>query len=66
MNFDLTPEIIMDAIIRRDTTTDNPGFCIACGSEHEACEPDAQNYECMDCGAHKVFGAEEILLMGLV
>ncbi len=42
------------------------GFCIACGAMQEECEPDAREYKCDDCGADKVFGAEEIMLMGLV
>ena len=41
------------------------GFCVACGSEHDCVEPDARKYHCTDCGAHKVYGAEELMLMGL-
>ncbi len=44
------------------TTLDNPGFCTACGEEAEGCEPDAIKYECAFCGAHKVYGAEELLM----
>lgn len=55
---------IVDAIERASTGTDNPGFCLACGNEQEGCEPDARGYECEFCGAYKVYGAEEILLMG--
>jgi predicted RNA-binding Zn-ribbon protein involved in translation (DUF1610 family) len=40
------------------------GICTACGFEQEGVEPDARRYECEDCGAHKVYGAEELLLMG--
>jgi hypothetical protein len=36
----------------------NIGFCRACGAEHDSCEPDAQNYECYECGKFEVFGAE--------
>ena len=53
----------MDAIQRAQCGTDNPGFCLACGEEQEGCEPDARGYECEVCGAHRVYGAEEILLM---
>ena len=42
------------------------GFCIACGAERDTCEPDACEYECEECGANKVYGAEEIAIMGLV
>jgi hypothetical protein len=49
---------IMDAVERGDYT----GFCVACGSEQEGCEPDARNCECENCGKHSVFGAEELLI----
>lgn len=39
------------------------GFCVACGAEHYEVEPDARRYECDHCGKHKVYGAQEILLM---
>ena len=42
------------------------GFCIACGEPHECCEPDAKNYHCAACGQYKVYGAEEIIVMGLI
>ena len=42
------------------------GFCIACGAEHYSVEPDARNYPCEECGERKVYGAEELVLMGLV
>jgi hypothetical protein len=41
------------------------GFCIACGEETDGIEPDARNYHCDACNKPKVFGAPEILLMGL-
>jgi hypothetical protein len=42
------------------------GFCTECGAERECCEPDARNYECEECGAYEVYGAEELMIMGLV
>jgi len=45
---------------------DNGGFCIKCGAEHYGVEPDARGYECEECGRSSVYGAEEIMLMGLV
>ena len=39
------------------------GFCLNCGADREGCEPDARDYECYDCGAHKVYGAEEMLIV---
>ena len=43
---------------------DNLGFCVHCGEEQGGCEPDAENYECENCGALGVFGAEQILILG--
>jgi hypothetical protein len=43
--------------------TGNDGFCLNCGAEHDACEPDMRNAECESCGDHAVFGASEIMLM---
>ncbi len=64
MRTKISPARLNEAIERSCSSTDNPGFCLACGEEQEGCEPDARNYECEICGRHKVFGAEEILLMG--
>jgi hypothetical protein len=42
------------------------GFCRLCHSEHENCEPDARHYKCHCCKFMEVFGAEELLTMGLI
>lgn len=42
------------------------GFCVACASERECCEPDARCYSCEECGNKLVFGAQEIALRGWV
>ena len=42
------------------------GHCLACGEQADGCEPDACNYKCECCGECKVFGFEELLIMGLV
>ena len=55
---------ITAAIERQMFGLDNPGFCLSCGEEQEGCEPDARGYECESCGERKVYGAEEVLLMG--
>ena len=55
-------EIVIEAI----EMDDNLGFCLACGEEAYDVEPDADGYECENCGESRVFGAEEILLMGEV
>lgn len=53
---------VMEAAMRDDGT----GFCLACGFEQSCCEPDAENYECEDCGENKVYGAEQAILVGAV
>lgn len=42
------------------------GYCISCGSDRENCEPDTRQCKCEECGEFTVFGADEILFMGLV
>ena len=54
-----------DWIIAAVENDENAGFCLACGDECEGVEPDARRYECDACGAHKVYGAEELMIMGL-
>lgn len=41
------------------------GFCLACGEVVDAIEPDARKVECPCCGAAKVYGTEELVLMDL-
>ena len=41
------------------------GFCLACGKSQGGVEPDARKYKCECCGKEKVYGAEELMLMGL-
>lgn len=45
---------------------ENLGMCIACGYQQGAVEPDAENYECEDCGENKVMGVDNLLIMGYV
>ena len=42
------------------------GYCIKCGEEQENCEPDARKYPCESCETNTVYGAQELLMMGLV
>lgn len=53
----------MQACELRNTSLENPGFCLACGADADGCEPDARYYECDECGAKAVFGAEELAIM---
>jgi predicted RNA-binding Zn-ribbon protein involved in translation (DUF1610 family) len=55
----LSIEQVMDAV----ESGEDMGFCLACGAEAYGVEPDARKYKCEDCGANKVYGAEELLLM---
>jgi hypothetical protein len=57
--YPLTRKRVTDAV-KRD---DDSGFCLACGYEQDGVEPDARDYTCEECGAHKVYGAEELLMM---
>lgn len=61
MHKDITQQRVIDAI----EEDDNIGFCTACGAEQGNCEPDARRYECEECGKKTVYGAEELLLMGI-
>lgn len=42
---------------------DNRGFCLACGAEAYGVEPDMRKGECEECGEHRVYGAEEVMIM---
>ena len=53
---------VMEAVTESWNSCSNPGFCIECGYEQEGCEPDAEGYECEECGAMAVMGAENCLL----
>lgn len=55
-------ERVMEAVQESWTSCYNPGFCLECGYEQEGCEPDAEGYECEECGAFAVMGAENVLL----
>jgi hypothetical protein len=42
------------------------GFCLACGQTQFGVEPDARAYICESCGKNRVYGLEELLIMGVV
>lgn len=60
----VTEDRVIEACERRETTLDNPGICLACGADHDECEPDARNYRCEECDQPQVFDSDEILLSG--
>ena len=35
---------------------ENSGICYVCGAVQDGVEPDAEGYECHDCGKHAVGG----------
>ena len=45
---------------------DSEGLCVACGGSRGRCEPDAERYECEECGERQVYGVPQLLIMGLV
>lgn len=51
---------ILEAIERDDGT----GICIGCRHEQGQCEPRARALACEACGEHKVYGVQELVLMG--
>lgn len=62
----LHPTVTLDRVLElcesNLSALDDPGLCIACGAEAYGVEPDARKYKCEACGAHAVYGAEELLL----
>lgn len=52
-------ETVLD-MVRSDN---DEGACIDCGAEHDNIEPDAERYECSECGSRAVYGAEQLMLM---
>ena len=43
------------------------GYCLNCKEfTHYCCEPDADEYECPECGQHTVYGSLNLLMLGLV
>ena len=61
MQFKPCLEELMTAV----ESDDNAGFCLACGDDAYGVEPDARQYQCERCDARKVYGCEQLLIMGL-
>lgn len=57
--------IDIDRVLESIQDDEQVGFCINCGEERSGCEPDARKYECEGCGKSAVYGAEELILMGI-
>lgn len=58
-------KIKLEALLEAIESDDHMGFCLACGCEAYGVEPDAREYTCESCEKPKVYGAEEILMMGM-
>lgn len=56
----------MQTFTTEDVEAGNIGVCLACGAETYGVEPDAREYTCEACGAKKVYGLEEALVMGKI
>lgn len=62
----INPNVTLEAVMAAVEEDDNVGFCVKCGSEQYGCEPDMRNGECECCGEQAVYGAEELLVSGMV
>jgi predicted RNA-binding Zn-ribbon protein involved in translation (DUF1610 family) len=56
--------IDLDRLMEAVESDECVGFCTNCGEETDGVEPDARKYECPACGEKKVYGAQELLIMG--
>jgi Zn finger protein HypA/HybF involved in hydrogenase expression len=56
-------DLSLDRITMLIEEDENCGICRACGATAYGVEPDARRYECEECGASEVYGAEELLIM---
>lgn len=58
---DITEERYMEA------SENNEGYCPECEDfTSEFAEPDAEGYNCPECGCNSVVGAEQALLLGYI
>lgn len=58
--------VTIDQITEACERDDYTGICLRCGEEQGGCEPDASRYKCENCGAHSVYGAEQLAIMFFV
>jgi len=52
----------------QDACHDYEGYCKKCDeiTKFSGCEPDAEEYECPECGEFSVYGIEEAMIMGWI
>lgn len=58
-------KIPIDVITEAIESGEFVGFCTKCGLEHFGIEPDAECYHCEECETPTVYGAEQLLIMGV-
>ena len=58
-------KISLEQVMAAIEADDCLGFCLSCGAEAYNVEPDARKYVCESCGKKQVYGAEELLIMGI-
>jgi len=62
--YKFNPDVILAAAEESMFGMQSLGFCLACGEESGQIEPDAEKYECEQCGERKVYSAEQMLIRG--
>lgn len=55
--------IVQQAVDLLESGEDTTGVCHNCGEIQDGVEPDAEKYECENCGVKAVYGAEQTLIM---
>lgn len=63
---ELHESLTQEKVLAAAEADEHRGFCLACGREQNGIEPDAHNIKCEHCHAHRVYGAEQIIIEGLV
>lgn len=58
-----TCDFIMSAQEYKAMQARDEGICCGCGAVAYGVEPDAARYECESCGAKRVYGVPELLVM---
>ncbi len=54
----------LDEVVAELEADDFSGFCLSCGAVSHDVEPDAEKYECDECGKREVYGAELVFISG--
>jgi hypothetical protein len=60
------PQLTERAIEKAMFDHNGEGMCLACGEEPDYADPDTRKATCEFCGKPKVYGLQELLMMGLV